>query len=75
MSDIIFLIVSQSYFYCKSMLTHSKVNLTCACGFWFIFISDISFLFKVFKASLAACKVGRASLRILSAYFFYSRAF
>ena len=74
-SDIVFLIASHSSFSCNKILTHSSVNLTWRCGFWFIFISDISFLFNVFSAYVAACRAGKASLRILSAYFFYCKAF
>lgn len=73
-SDIVFLTDYQSYFYCKRMLTLSRVNLTCMCGFWFIFISDMSFRFSVLRASVAALRAGKASFNILSASFFYSRA-
>ena len=74
MSEIVFLIASHSSFYWRRMLTHSNVNLTWAWGFWFIFISEISFLFRVFRAYWAALRVGKASFNILSASFFSSKA-
>ena len=74
-SEMVFLTDYQSSFYCRRTLTHSRVNFTMAWGFWFIFISDMSFLLRVLRASFAAWRAGKASFRILSASFFSSRAF
>ena len=74
MSDMVFLIASHSSFSWIKILTHYKVNFTWAWGFWFILISEISFLLRVFRASWAARRVGKASFKILSASFFSSRA-
>lgn len=63
---------SQSYFSSNNIATHSKVKRIRGYGLLLLLISEISFLLIVFNASIAAFKIGIASLRILSASAFVS---
>ena len=68
-----FLIESQSYFSSNSTATHSRVKRTTQEGLLFYLISPISPRLRVFRASCAPWRTGRASLSILSASAFVSR--
>lgn len=61
------MIESQSNFSSNKIETHSKVKRTIGYGLLLLLISEISFLLRVLSASVAAFKVGIASLSILSA--------
>jgi hypothetical protein len=65
--------LSQSYFSSKRQQTHYKVNKTNSLGLLLAFISEISFLSSVFRASLAAASIGSAAYSTLSASTFISR--
>lgn len=65
--------LSQSYFSSKRQHTHYKVNKTSSLGLLLALISEITFLSKIFKASLAAASIGSAAYKTLSASNFISR--
>ena len=63
-SAIYFLILSQSSFSSNKIATHSKVNLTKACGLLLFLISAISPLLSVSNALTALSNTGLASFKI-----------